>query len=82
MDEGGLLSNFLAGQGADSPAPSGDDMTTIVLQQARTLLDVVGLRGAAMALDHAGHGNYLGFQSTFESPSTASIPSSTIPGRP
>jgi hypothetical protein len=62
--EGELLSNFLVGQGADSPAPSAGDTTIVLLQQARTLLDVAGLRGAAMVLDHAGHGNYLGFLST------------------
>jgi hypothetical protein len=58
--EGELLANFLAGQSADGPS----DTLSVLLQQARTLLDVAGLRGAAMVLDHAGHGNYLGFQST------------------
>ena len=61
--EGELLSNFLVRQGGDSPAPSGGDATIVLLQQARALLDVAGLRGAAMVLDHAGHGNYLGFLS-------------------
>jgi hypothetical protein len=63
-DDGELLSNFLAGQSANSPARPTSDTTTVLLEQARTLLDVAGLRGAAMVLDHAGHGNYLGFQST------------------
>jgi hypothetical protein len=58
-----LVSSFLAGQSTDSPAPSADDTPTVLLQRARALLDVAGLRGAAMVLDHAGHGNYLGFQS-------------------
>lgn len=35
-----------------------------LLRQARWLLDVAGLRGAVMVLSHAGHGNYLGLQSS------------------
>ena len=62
--EGELLSNFLAGHSANSPAASTDDTPSVLLQRARALLDVAGLRGAVMVLDHAGHGNYLGFQST------------------
>lgn len=34
------------------------------LQQAHEMLDLAGLRGAAMVLAHAGHGNYLGQRST------------------
>lgn len=32
--------------------------------RADTLLDLAGLRGAVAVLDHAGHGNFLGLQST------------------
>lgn len=34
------------------------------LDQAHQMLDLAGLRGAAMVLAHAGHGNYLGQRST------------------
>lgn len=58
--EGELLSDFLTGQSAGPPA---DGTPAALLQRAGALLDVAGLRGAVMVLDHAGHGNYLGFQS-------------------
>jgi hypothetical protein len=63
--EGELLSDFLARQGTDSPVlPADATPAAVLLQQVGALLGVSGLRGAVMVLDHAGHGNYLGFQST------------------
>lgn len=48
-----------------------DDFLTHVTQSARPaatraddLLDLAGLRGAVAVLEHAGHGNFLGLQST------------------
>ena len=35
-----------------------------VLGQVTSLLNIAGLRGAVMVLAHAGHGNYLGLQSS------------------
>jgi hypothetical protein len=59
-----LLHDFLARSGTDSsPSQAGGEHATL-LRQARTLLDMAGLRGAVMVLAHAGHGNYLGLQSS------------------
>ncbi len=47
-----------------TPSPSGhDDELADLLNQAHGMLDLAGLRGAAMVLAHAGHGNYLGQRS-------------------
>jgi hypothetical protein len=62
--ESELLDDFLARSEGD-PSPSrGDGDGAALLRRARTLLDMAGLRGAVMVLAHAGHGNYLGLQSS------------------
>lgn len=48
-----LLRDFLAGQ-----------LGIVRQARGRVLLDMAGLRGAVMILAHAGHGNYLGLQSS------------------
>ncbi len=59
-----LLDDFLARSGA-GPSPSqADGEHAALLRRARALLDMAGLRGAVMVLAHAGHGNYLGLQSS------------------
>ena len=59
-----LLDGFLT-RSSTSPSPSHADGTHAgLLRRARTLLDMAGLRGAVMVLAHAGHGNYLGLQSS------------------
>jgi hypothetical protein len=58
-----LLDGFLgrAGSGADPSAGRG---RSELIDRAGALLDMAGLRGAVMVLAHAGHGNYLGLQSS------------------
>lgn len=57
-----LLDDFLARSGAGlSPV---DDEHAVLLRRTRRLLDMPGLRGSVMVLAHAGHGNYLGLQSS------------------
>lgn len=59
-----LLHGFLARSDTDlSPSPT-DGVNVALPLRAGTLLDMAGLRGAVMVLDHAGHGNYLGLQSS------------------
>ena len=53
--EQALLDDYLTNSPADPSSASA---------RSATLLDVAGLRGAAYVLAHAGHGNYLGLQST------------------
>lgn len=57
-----------AGGSPDSSAGSSisgtDDQLQLFLDQAHQMFDLAGLRGAAMVLAHAGHGNYLGQRST------------------
>jgi len=57
-----LLDQFLA-RSASARAPSAGGGQFDLLDRASALLDMAGLRGAVMALAHAGHGNYLGLQS-------------------
>jgi len=59
-----LLDDFLARSDTDPLASQGDGKHASLLRRARTLLDMAGLRGAVMVLAHAGHGNYLGLQSS------------------
>ncbi|MEW9554053.1 hypothetical protein [Nonomuraea sp. NPDC050783] len=58
-DPATLLNAFLSGVHLIHVAP--DEL----LDAARGLLDLAGLRGAVMVLAHAGHGNLLGTQSSF-----------------
>jgi hypothetical protein len=59
-----LLDDFLARSGTNSsPSQAGGGHAALV-RRARTLLDMAGLGGAVMVLAHAGHGNYLGLQSS------------------
>jgi hypothetical protein len=59
-----LLDDFLARSGTNSsPSQAGGEHGAL-LRRARTLLDMAGLGGAVMVLAHAGHGNYLGLQSS------------------
>ncbi|MFF2622452.1 hypothetical protein [Oerskovia jenensis] len=53
--EKALLDDYLTGSPADPSSASA---------RSAALLDVAGLRGAVYVLAHAGHGNYLGLQST------------------
>lgn len=62
-DEDTLL-NELFSTHVTSPPEGLDDELAGLLQQAHGMLDLAGLRGAAMVLAHAGHGNYLGQRST------------------
>ncbi|GGB31673.1 hypothetical protein GCM10011492_22900 [Flexivirga endophytica] len=65
-DEGALLDDlFSAVEGAPS-SPGSENSTGIgvFVARAHAMLDLAGLRGAAMILAHAGHGNYLGQRST------------------
>jgi hypothetical protein len=66
--ENELLDDFLAQRPVDgrvNPSPSETDSGHAkLLRRGRILLDMSGLRGAAMVLAHAGHGNYLGLQSS------------------
>jgi hypothetical protein len=60
-----LLDWYLARFGTDPlPSQAGVDQRSGLMWQAATLLDMAGLRGAVMVLAHAGHGNYLGLQSS------------------
>ncbi|TDE41654.1 hypothetical protein E1295_29375 [Nonomuraea mesophila] len=58
-DQATLLDAFLS---EGRPIDAAQDE---VLDAARGLLDIAGLRGAVMVLSHAGHGNLLGTQSSF-----------------
>lgn len=59
-----LLNDFLARSDADTSPSHADGQHTGLLWRARVLMDMAGLRGAVMVLAHAGHGNYLGLQSS------------------
>lgn len=59
-----LLDDFLARSAIQSSPSQIEGEHGGLLQQARMLLDMAGLRGAVMVLAHAGHGNYLGLQSS------------------
>jgi len=62
-DEDALLDELLmVHDEGEVPVPE-DDLSS-AMKQAEQLLDFAGLRGAAMVLAHAGHGNYLGQRST------------------
>ncbi|WP_203754608.1 hypothetical protein [Cellulomonas chitinilytica] len=61
--EDALLDEFLTIQYEGASSATDDDPSPF-LKQAQELLDFAGLRGAAMVLAHAGHGNYLGQRST------------------
>lgn len=58
-----LLVDFLARRGGQSPV-AGTGEHVALLRRTQTLLDMSGLRGAVMVLDHAGHGNHLGLLSS------------------
>jgi hypothetical protein len=53
-----------AGTGSEPPPPQPSHEHSALLDRARALLDMAGLRGAVMVLAHTGHGNYLGLQSS------------------
>lgn len=60
-----LVQDFIAF--SDEPAVSTDPTNKpgrALLTRARSLMAMPGLRGISMVLAHAGHGNYLGLQST------------------
>lgn len=58
-----LLQNFLTQCAADPSSDAGTEHL-VSLQRGRRLQEMAGLRGAVMVLAHAGHGNYLGLQSS------------------
>jgi hypothetical protein len=58
-----LLDDFLIRRGTQPPANSTGEHAQL-LRRTQTLLDMSGLRGAVMVLDHAGHGNHLGLLSS------------------
>lgn len=58
-----LLDDFLSRWCTITPA-SADGEHAPLLARARTLLNMAGLRGAVLVLAHAGHGNFLGLQSS------------------
>jgi hypothetical protein len=58
-----LLDDLLAPAAGPTVFQPGTE-PAVPLRQARKLLDMVGLRGAAMVLAHAGHGNHLGLLSS------------------
>ncbi|MGV9362041.1 hypothetical protein [Amycolatopsis sp. NPDC003731] len=58
-----LLNDFFARADAVAATPSAGEKDGL-LAQVGPLLDMAGLRGAMMVLAHAGHGNYLGLQSS------------------
>jgi hypothetical protein len=62
-DEAELLDHFLARRGS-RPSANNTDEHPHLLRKTQTLLDMSGLRGAVMVLDHAGHGNHLGLLSS------------------
>lgn len=59
-----LLHDFFARSGTDPSPSQAEGEHAALLRRARMLLDMAGLRGAVMVLAHAGHGNYLGLQSS------------------
>ena len=59
-----LLQDFLTGSQVGMQDPTGHEEHALLVRRARTLTDMAGLRGAVMVLAHAGHGNYLGLQSS------------------
>ncbi|MGI5133182.1 hypothetical protein ACQEVB_40725 [Pseudonocardia sp. CA-107938] len=59
-----LLDEFLDRRGDGGSEAGADDDQATLLAESRKLLDMTGLRGAVMVLAHAGHGNYLGLQSS------------------
>lgn len=59
-----LLHDFLARSDLDPAPGQAKGEQAVLLRRARTLLDMTGLRGAVMVLAHAGHGNFLGLQSS------------------
>lgn len=60
-----LLNDFLARSNTvDLLTLTGVGGHAALLRRTRALLDMAGLRGAVMVLAHAGHGNYLGLQSS------------------
>lgn len=58
-----LLSDFLSRWSTTTPADADADHA-MLLARARSLLNMAGLRGAVLVLAHAGHGNFLGLQSS------------------
>lgn len=61
-DEDTLLDELFSGTVTAPPEGLEDELARL-LNQAHGMLDLAGLRGAAMVLAHAGHGNYLGQRS-------------------
>ncbi len=59
-----LLHDFLARSGTDPSPSQSEGEHAALLRRARMLLDMASLRGAVMVLAHAGHGNFLGLQSS------------------
>jgi hypothetical protein len=59
-----LLDDFLSNPTTVDLPPGEGDEHAAMLRRARALLDMAGLRGAVMVLAHAGHGNFLGLQSS------------------
>lgn len=62
-DENDLLDDFLSRRGDQSPSDDTGEHAEL-LRRTHALLDMSGLRGAVMVLDHAGHGNHLGLLSS------------------
>ncbi|WP_163508186.1 hypothetical protein [Fodinicola acaciae] len=69
-DENELLEDFLQGSPSDESLVWPGRPQEPLLRRVRMLLDVPGLRGAVMVLAHAGHGNYLGLQSSLTADGT------------
>jgi hypothetical protein len=59
-----LLEEFMASEDTENTLDSDGHLIHSWRTPARRLMRVSGLRGAAMILAHAGHGNYLGAQSS------------------
>lgn len=59
-----LLDDFLVKSAIDPSSTQAEGKHAALLRSARALLDPAGLHGAVMVLAHAGHGNYLGLQSS------------------
>lgn len=62
-DENDLLDDFLSRRGDQTPSDDTGEHAEL-LHRTHALLDMSGLRGAVMVLDHAGHGNHLGLMSS------------------
>jgi hypothetical protein len=57
-----LLNEVFGARAAEGPATTGGELAGFVAQ-AHEMLDLAGLRGVALILAQAGHGNYLGQRS-------------------